>query len=244
MFGVCGSAAQPPDQRRIALQTLRSSTGRPPFIMARLDLMQRAEIYFDIDLSTQNLQEFCAVLNEFALPRAIVDFERHSFVAWNPSFLEQTRFSEDEIKTSKSEELLKFGESWFPLSSEREGQKVEYISCAARRPLGAGPAPGYVVKSQGKIGYVMLDVFDSSSAKLEQGRNVGREEERTRVIKAFHEEVSSSIIAALFLIETAKTELKEAGSPQAEAVSKASDILAATTEKIAHVIGEADRISE
>jgi signal transduction histidine kinase len=90
----------------------------------------------------------------------------------------------------------------------------------------------------------MLDVFDSSSAQFEQGRNAGREEERNRVIRTFHEEVSSSMIAALFLIETAKSELEDAGLPQAEAVSKASDILAETTEKIAHVIGEADRNSE
>jgi len=52
------------------------------------------------------------------------------------------------------------------------------------------------------------------------------------------------MIAALFLIETAKSELEEAGSPQAEAVSKASDILAEITEKIAHVVGEADQNSE
>ena len=197
-----------------------------------------------IDLSTQKLQEFCAVLNEFALPRAIVDFERHLFVAWNSKFLEQTGFSEDEMKSSKPEELLIFGESWFPLSEEREGQTVEYVACAARRPFGADPAPGFAVRSHGKIGYLMLDVFDSSSAQFEQGRNAGREEERNRVIRTFHEEVSSSMIAALFLIETAKSELEDAGLPQAEAVSKASDILAETTEKIAHVIGEADRNSE
>ena len=194
-----------------------------------------------IDLSAQNLQQLCEVLNEFALPRAIVDFELHSFVAWNPRFLDHTGFSEDEMRSSKAEELLTFGESWFPLSDEKEGQPVEYIACAARRPMGADPAPGFAIRSHGKIGYVMLDVFDASSAQFEQGRNVGREEERNRVIKTFYEEVSSSIIAALFLIETAKSELKEARLPQAEAVSKASDILAETTEKIAHVIGEADR---
>jgi ABC-type molybdate transport system ATPase subunit len=49
--------------------------------------------------------------------------------------------------------------------------------------------------------------------------------------RPFHEEVSSSMIAALFLIETAKSELEEVGLPQAEAVSKASDILAETTQK-------------
>jgi hypothetical protein len=128
--------------------------------------------------------------------------------------------------------------------SIRDFPKTKCIACAARRPFGADPAPGFAVRSHGKIGYVMLDVFDASSAPFEQGRNVGREEERKRVIKTFHEEVSSSMIAALFLIETAKNELEEAGLPQAKAVSKASDILAETTEKIAQVIGEADRNSE
>jgi hypothetical protein len=197
-----------------------------------------------IDLSTQNLQELCAVLNEFALPRAIVDFERHSFVAWNQRFLEHTGFSEEEMKSSKAEELLTFGESWFPLSAEREGQSVEYIACAARRPFNADPAPGFAVRSYGKIGYVMLDVFASSSVQFERGRNAGQKEERNRVIETFHEEVSSSMIAAIFLIETAKSELEEARLPQAKAVSKAVDVLAEAIEKIAHVIGEADRKAE
>jgi hypothetical protein len=50
-------------------------------------------------------------------PRAelIVDFDSHSFVARNSKFLEQTGFSEEEMKSSKPEELLIFGESWFPL---------------------------------------------------------------------------------------------------------------------------------
>jgi hypothetical protein len=113
-----------------------------------------------------------------------------------------------------------------------------------RRPFGADPAPGFAVRSLGAIAYLILDVFDSSSAQFEQGRNAGREEERNRVIRIFHEEVSSSMIAALFLIETVKIELEDAGLPQAEAVSKASDVLAETTEKIAHVIGEADRNSK
>jgi hypothetical protein len=197
-----------------------------------------------IDLSTQNLQEFCAVLNEFALPRAIVDFERRCFIAWNRRFLEQTGYSEDEIKSVKPEDLLTFSESWFPLSDEKESRTVEYISCAAKRPFGADAIPGYVVRSQDKVGYVMLEIAESLSAQFEQGRIAGREEERNRIRTAFHEEVSSSIIAALFLIEMAKSELEKAGSPQAESVSKVSDILTEATEKIADVIGDPDRNSE
>ena len=173
-----------------------------------------------------------------------MDFERRCFIAWNRRFLEQTGYSEDEIRSVKPEELLTFGESWFPLSNETDAQKIEYISCAAKRPFGADAIPGYVVRSQDKVGYVMLDVFGSPSAQFEQGRIVGREEERNRIRTAFHEEVSPSIIAALFLIEMAKSELAKAGSPQAEAVSKVSDILTDATEKIADVIGDSDRDSE
>jgi hypothetical protein len=175
-------------------------------------------------------------LNEFALPRAIVDFERRSFVAWNARFLKEMGYSEEEIKSIDTEELLTLGDTWSPISDENEGQKVEMISCAARRPLGGEPASGYVVRAQGKIGYVMLDVLDSPSARFERGRVAGRKEERNRIIKAYHEEVSSSMIAALFLVETAKRELEEACLPQAETVSKASDMLTETTEKIAAVL--------
>jgi hypothetical protein len=196
-----------------------------------------------IDLSSENLQQVCAVLNEFALPRAIVNFERRTFVAWNPKFLERTGFTEDEMKSSKPEELLIFGESWSPLSEEKEDRPVEYIACSTRGVSGAGSAPGLVVRAQGKMGYVMLDVF-GSSAQFEQGRSAGQEEERDRIINAFHEEVSSPLIAALFLIQRAKNELEDTGLPQAESVSKASDILTETTEKIADVLSRPDRSSQ
>jgi hypothetical protein len=177
------------------------------------------------------------------LPRAIVDFDRHSFVAWNRRFLERTGYSEDEIRSARPEEFFTFGEAWFPLSDEKEGQRVEFISSTAKRALSGDPAPGYVVRSQGKIGYVMLDAFDLSSVQFEQGRIAGRQEERNRIVKAYHEEVSSSMIAALFLIEAAKSELQEAGLPQNEAVSKASESLTEATDKIAHVLTDANRNS-
>ena len=165
-----------------------------------------------------------------------MDFEKDAFVAWNSKFRDHTGFTENEIKSSKLEDLLTLGESPIPLFEQRAGQAIEYITCTAKRPYGADPAPGYVVRSGGRLGYVMLDVYDPSTAQFEQGRSVGREQERNRIAKAFDEEVSSSLIAALFLIETAKSELEEAAQRHAEAVSKASDILTEATEKIARVI--------
>jgi len=203
-------------------------------------MMQRRHIYLRIALSTENLQQLVSLLNEFSLPRAVVDFEKDSFVAWNSRFRDHTGFTENDIKSFKLEDLLTLGESPIPLFEQRAGQAIEYITCTAKRPFGADPAPGYVVKSGGRLGYVMLDVYDPSTAQFEQGRSVGREQERNRIAKAFDEEVSSSLIAALFLIETAKSELEEAAQRHAEAVSKASEILTEATEKIARVIDGSD----
>jgi signal transduction histidine kinase len=89
----------------------------------------------------------------------------------------------------------------------------------------------------------MLDVFEPP-AQFEQGRNAGREEERNRIARAFHDEISSSILAALFLLQMAKSELEDAGSPQVEDVSKATDILTETTEKTADVLRPTDQSAE
>jgi hypothetical protein len=190
------------------------------------------------------LQQLVSLLNEFSLPRAVLDFEKDSFVAWNSRFREHTGFTENEMKSSKLEDLLTVGVSPIPLFEQRAGQAIEYVTCVAKRPFGADPAPGYVVRSGGRLGYVMLDVYDPSTAQFEQGRSVGREQERNRIAKAFDEEVSSSLIAALFLIETAQNELEEGARRHAETVSKASDILTEATEKIAKVIDGPDNASQ
>jgi hypothetical protein len=91
-------------------------------------------------------------------------------------FFEHTGFSEAELKASKREELLRFGESWFSLSSETGAQKLENIAGALKRVFCADPAPGYVVRSRDKIGCVILDVFDSTTARFEDGQVVGRED--------------------------------------------------------------------
>ncbi|MBV8483537.1 MAG: hypothetical protein JO077_11810 [Verrucomicrobia bacterium] len=174
-------------------------------------------------------------MNDFALPRAVVNFESRSFVAWNPKFLEYTGRSDDELRTSNLEEVLTLGEAWSLVSEGERSEGTEYVACVTRRPFGENGSRGFVVRNLGRLGYVMLDDFGPASG-FEQGKTVGREEERNRIAKAFHDEVSSSMLAALFLVESAKIELEEAGLPQAEVVAKASDILAETTEKIVSVV--------
>jgi hypothetical protein len=44
----------------------------------------------------------------------------------------------------------------------------------------------------------MIHDAESHSAEFEQGRLMGEQEERARIIKLFHDEVSSPMMAALF----------------------------------------------
>jgi hypothetical protein len=111
-------------------------------------------------------------LNEFALPRAIVDFERRSFVAWNVRFLEETGCSEEDIKSADAEELLTLGDSWYPIPDGDEGKKAEIVSCTAKRHSGASPASGYVVRAHGKIGYVMGG-FGFANYAIRRGADCG-----------------------------------------------------------------------
>jgi hypothetical protein len=63
--------------------------------------MRYRQIYLRIALSTESLQQLVSLLNEFSLPRAVVDFEKDTFVAWNSRFIDHTGFTENEVKSSK-----------------------------------------------------------------------------------------------------------------------------------------------
>ena len=183
------------------------------------------------------LQQLCTRLNEFALPRAIVDFDRDCFIAWNVKFLERTGYSEEEIKILKPTELIALGDSKFPLSTGAGNPPAEFAACVVRRTLQPPAAPGHIVESSGSLAYLMLQPAESFiSTDFEQGRLVGQEEERVRVVQMFHDEVSSPLIGSLFAIERARQELETQCLPQAEQVTQASSLLTEASEKIREVL--------
>ena len=54
----------------------------------------------------------------------------------------------------------------------------------------------------------MVHDAESDSVEFEQGLFVGQQEERARIVKLFHDEVSSTMMAALFALESAKNALE------------------------------------
>jgi signal transduction histidine kinase len=113
---------------------------------------------------------------------------------------------------------------------------AEFITCAIRTTLQPAALSGHVVKSLGRLGYVMIhDASSVARAEVESARIAGHEEERARIVRMFHDEVSSTMLAVLFAIESAK-ELEAQNLPQAETVAKASELLQEVVEKISEVL--------
>src|SRR5260370_40772548 len=92
-------------------------------------------------MNTTEMQKLCAHLNEFALPRAIVDFDRQRFVAWNTRFLARTGYSEEEIKTLEPGKAILLGDSVFLPPDEGDKPTAEFIALAVRVPTKAASVP-------------------------------------------------------------------------------------------------------
>jgi len=82
----------------------------------------------------------------------------------------------------------------------------------------------------------MVHDAESDSVEFEQGLFVGQQEERARIIKLFHDEVSSTMMAALFALESAKNALEAQNLPAIQALEKASELLSEAVEKTADVL--------
>jgi signal transduction histidine kinase len=181
-------------------------------------------------------QQFSNWINKSSLPRAIADFSNQRFIAWNTAFLERTGYSEARIKAIKPEEIIVLSDSRFPLPNDDGQLSAEFIVCAVKTISQSAALPGHVAKSAGRFGYVMLHDAESDSAEFEQGRLMGQQEERARIVKLFHDEVSSTMMAALFAVEAAKNALDAQNLPEVQELEKASELLSEAVERTADVL--------
>jgi signal transduction histidine kinase len=188
-------------------------------------------------MDPDEMEKLCRHLDEFALPRAIVDFAAERFIAWNKTFLARTGYSEDDIRILKPADIIIEAESGFVLNEVENGPETQFYAVAIRAADHEAAVPGHVVKSEENLGYLRLEVLEPTvSTKFQQGQLVGREEEHMRIAEAFHQELSSDLLAAVFKIHLVKEKLQNAGSPQAQQITEASEILSETIKKISDVL--------
>jgi signal transduction histidine kinase len=83
---------------------------------------------------------------------------------------------------------------------------------------------------------MLQDVESSASTEFEEGRMLGHEEQRARLIQMVHDAVSPTMLGAIFAIESLKQTMKAENLPHAEIASRASELLAEAIEKLSDVL--------
>jgi len=191
----------------------------------------------------EQLKRLCARLQEFTLPWAVVDYDNGRFVAWNKGFLDRTGYSADEIPVLEAHTIILLGsDTECSAPKEADDAKDQFLAVAIRVPNKTAAIPGYLATAKGRLCYLMLpDIAATGSIEFQQGRLVGQEEERARIAQAFHDEVSSEVMAAIFKIEVARQKLESSESPHTEVMSEVSELVSEAIEKIAGILEKKTR---
>ena len=176
-------------------------------------------------------------LEEFALPGAVADLTEQQFLAWNRAFLERTGYSEEELRALRPGQLLIQSERPFSPGEAAGDPSANFYAIAFRTANNEVALPGYLMKSTDDLGYLTLEELNPElPAKFEQGRLVGKEQERVRITQLFHEELAPSLMAVLFKLELLELKLETAGSPHMQQAIQVAQMLSETTEKIMEVL--------
>jgi PAS domain-containing protein len=186
---------------------------------------------------SKEAQAICDLLNEFHLPRAVVHLGQDRFIAWNKSFQERTGYSAEQLRFAHLKDLLAFSEPDPELtkSTLQPAPGVQLVRCTTRCSGQEHFATGYAAKREDFV-LLMLDVINPSTGAIEDARLFGREEERNRILKLFHDKVSPKLLAAVFEVVNAKERLEEKGLEESKVVARAADKLTETIDAVVSVL--------
>jgi len=187
---------------------------------------------------SQEAKAICDALDEFRLPRAIVHVEQDCFIAWNKSFQERTGYSADELQVAHLKDLIVIGETnaQFAESEEQSLPGVQFARCTTRCSGQEHFATGYCAKREDGFMLLMVDVINPTTGAIEDARLFGQQEERNRILRLFHDRVSSKLLVAAFEVQRAKLELEAKGLEEGRAVSKAAEKLNETIDDVVSIL--------
>jgi hypothetical protein len=189
----------------------------------------------------------CGALHEFQLPRAIAHLETDHFIAWNESFRSLAGYTSEALQLASFRKLVLLSE---PQPAAEEGSLpllpgVDLVPFTLRTFNDERLATGHAVKRDDGFLLLMLDVVDPGTGTIGDARTFGREEERTRIFKIFHDQVSPKLLAAIFEVNGAKEELESKGLKQeSDSVSKASEKLIETIDTLLEALDSGDSDSK
>jgi hypothetical protein len=153
-----------------------------------------------------------------------VHVKNRSFVAWNRTFLSLTGFSDDELCNLNAKDCITLGNPVVDAPG--------VVSCVVRTADAERFLTGHAsIGDDGSV-FIMPDLEDETSHAFEQGRIIGRQEERAKIKRIFYDAVSPELSAALLALAETEKELKARHAPEADELAKVRRLIDKAIEKI------------
>jgi hypothetical protein len=174
--------------------------------------------------------EICAALDQFGLPRAVVDSDRDAFIGWNTRFLQISGFSGSDLAIMRASDFLTI----LPKQKRHPPKRAFPAICPVRMRHATNPEwlTGYAVLDDDGIKYLMFDLEPAPTSDFGPSGATNSEEERNRLLKIWHDDIGPKILAAIFAAENVKLALESEGSPQAQAVRHCCELLSESVEAL------------
>jgi hypothetical protein len=179
-------------------------------------------------------RDLCDQLNRDSLPRAVAHFGRDVFVGWNKSFLRRTGYSEESLRSLQPTRSIFFGMPSGEVTGIEKASSSSVLlrHCVFQCAADFDFAPGQAAQKDHQFTLLILDIANREPRNFELGKRVGREEERTRVLRLFHDGVSWNLLAAAFIMHGLEDQLSAEGLPQAGIAAKAAELMGQAIENV------------
>jgi hypothetical protein len=96
---------------------------------------------------------------------------------------------------------------------------------------------GHLVKAKGNRGH-LIRTKRELPRDFERGRLAGKDQEHTRIVQLFHNELRPGLMAVVFKLEVLELQLEAAGSPYMEKAVEAARLLSETVDQITASLGD------
>jgi hypothetical protein len=185
-----------------------------------------------------DLANLSADLERFKLPSAVGDLTTDAFAFWNLSFCERMGLTPEELTQMKLSALVRFNEKGADLSpAKAQGDnRFGSLPCAIKRSANDDILAACAIKRENGLLLFLMDspAHDPKFEGYIQGRIVGREEEKQRMRKFFHDLLSSKILVASFMAHSVHDKLSRRQAPESDDLHKVTTLLDEVIDAIVH----------
>jgi hypothetical protein len=185
-----------------------------------------------------DLANLSSDLERFKLPSAVGDLTTDAFAFWNLSFCERMGLTPEELARVKLSALIRFNENGSDLSQAKAQDDNGFgsLPCAIKRSANDDLLTACAIKQENGLLLLLVDspAHDPKFEGYIQGRIVGREEEKQRMRKFFHDLLSSKILVASFMAHSVHDKLSRVQAPESDDLHKVTTLLDEVIDAIVH----------